>query len=145
MCITAACSCSSCRKWALPVVVAATLNFLFVCLLNQPNPSQQISRSPLLTWHAFRGWGRGGRGWPCSTRCCFHTASDSEPWRRASDSYRSRGCALRRTERTNHESSSTVHLIQGCSFPSRGALTILCLYSSEASCTAVSQALEPLA
>ena len=48
---------------------------------------------PHLTWHVFRGWEQGDRGWPCSTKCCFHIASDSAPWQHVSGSYHSTGCA----------------------------------------------------
>lgn len=49
---------------------------------------------PFLTWRAFHGSKRGGTAWPCSMRCCFHTSSDSGPWRHVSGSCHSRGCAL---------------------------------------------------
>lgn len=97
------------------------------------------------TWRACRGSGRARRGWPCSTRCCSRSASGWEPWRRGSDSCHSRGCAVKR-KRERVEVRTEVFM-SGMVTEERSPflLTILCLYSSEASCTAVSQALEPLA
>lgn len=79
-------------------------NFLLQCLPTKNSTSTVFlsfsvsqTRWAFLTSHAFRGWERGGRGWSCSTRCCFHIASDSEPLRHASGSYHSIGCALEKT------------------------------------------------
>lgn len=79
-------------------------------------------------------------------RCCFHIASDTEPWPHGSDSCHNTGCALYSNKQTHNQTS-----YHDVSFSSKQTMstkqlhTILCLYSSEASCTAVSHALEPLA
>ena len=99
--------------------------------------------SPHLTWRAFRGSERGDRVWPCSTRYCFHTASDLEPWLHASDSCHSRGCASKK--RREQRLTGYYYYYLEIWDKSKDLITILCLYSSDASCTAVSQALEPLA
>lgn len=94
------------------------------------------------TWRVFRGWERADKVWPCSTRCCFHIASDSEPWPHGSDSCHSRGYALVQNKHTTSDKGTPWTLFTQLNIT---LLTILCLYSSEASCTAVSQALDPLA
>lgn len=78
-------------------------------------------------------------------RCCFHIASDSEPWRHASDSCHSRGCASEKTKRTNHDWCFHICIVYKNQVSKATKITILCLYSSDASWTAVSHALEPLA
>lgn len=86
-----------CQVWKWCLILTCSTVFLLL-------PINAFTKGwtclPSLTWHVFHGWERGGRGWPCSRRCCFHTASDSEPWQHVSDSCRSIGCALEKTGRT---------------------------------------------
>lgn len=96
------------------------------------------------TWHVCRGSEPVGKAWPCSMRCCSRSASGSGPWPRGSGSCHSRGYAMRGKPQRQEELTWLRRDSLLC-YTKKHLFTILCLYSSEASCTAVSQALEPLA